>query len=154
MRMTRQHLRRPATNYSLRGSLLSGLGQDDSGDEIDVDTGLSDIDSTAPGGAYALPTSDYISTPMSTPSTSSLATDLTAAAGASSSVAKAINSTQSPYVVAGTSLVYNPATGTFSSTGAVSTAEAGAISSLTGMLPLIGLVLVAGFLLSSIGGKK
>lgn len=138
--------------YDDEGNEICDDGSSTSSDGIDL-TGLQNLDTGA--SSSLLPISLNVSSGASSPSSSStFAQDLAAFGTAASGVSKAVNASQSPYVIPGTSLVYNPATGGIAGTSATSTAVAGAVTSLGSMLPIIGVVILVGFLLESMGGKK
>lgn len=76
-----------------------------------------------------------------------LASIISSSGAAASSILK---STQSPYVIPGTSVVYNPATGQMSSSTGLSAAS----TEITSMLPIILLAVGAMIILPMLGGKR
>ena len=85
------------------------------------------------------------------PGSSSTAADIAAAANAAANAAKALATTQGPYVVPGTNTIYNPATGQITSLAAINTTAATPLATtLSSMLPIaaiaLGAVLVFGMM--------
>jgi hypothetical protein len=71
-----------------------------------------------------------------------------------SAAASIIKSTASPYVIPGTSVVYNPATGQMSSSTGLSTTATAITSEISSFLPLILLAVGAMIVLPMLGGGK
>jgi hypothetical protein len=77
------------------------------------------------------------------------------AAGGNSAVSLIRTASGGPYQVAGTNLIYNPATGMLSGAGNLNPLNSSALStSIMNNLPLIGGALLLAILLPSLMGKK
>ena len=168
-------------NFGLDAPGLGGLGQDDLSD-LPLTTDTSDTLATLQIGAATTPSatdlssgfsyspvttappdlSQYVTNasvaPTSTSSSgNSTAQILTAAGIAAAAAAKGITAASGPYVVPGTSLVYNPATGQIMNGGTlVGTAAlpSAGLASIGTYLPLLLGVAAIVLIASSLGGKK
>lgn len=141
------------TEHQLGLPGLRGLGDDAAVDTSGLDLlnalpdqtldTLNQYNSLAPGETYSWSSNvpiGAVNTSTGQPVTATqIAALIAQAAGGANAVYK---STQSPYVIPGTNVVYNPATGQYANAAGI--AAAGLGTSLGGMLPLllIGLVVV------------
>lgn len=155
------HATRPQRPVLIRSGFsfpsLAGLGQDStdtSGLDSSTLTDLQNLPSSFDSSSLAPISLDVTNSGPS----STLAQDLTAFGNAAGGVSRAVNASAGPYVIPGTSLVYNPATGQLAGQTALGTAAAGAVgsfaSSFASMIPIIAVVVLGGFLLESMGGRK
>jgi hypothetical protein len=113
-----------------------------SGEYLDPSSGLCLLSPSSPGSSTSTPT-----TPSSSLTTAQLAALISSSGSAASSVIKA---TSSPYVIPGTNVLYNPATGQI--VGASGLTSSTLDASLSGIMPLL-LLALAAFAVIEMGKK-
>jgi len=124
---------------------LSGLG------DTCLDSTGAIVDCSDPTATYDISNSSGTPAPTNTPASGSTLAQWIAALGiASQSATSAYKATQSPSLVPGTSVIYNPATGALSSGVATNLTALG--SSFTSFIPLLLIGAVGLFLINS--GKR